>query len=65
MTTVEEYAVSTIRPFHVDISEEALTGLRRRVVAFALALEGAGDRSVAGRAVSHEPGTRPLLGDRL
>jgi pimeloyl-ACP methyl ester carboxylesterase len=33
MTTVEEYAVSTIRPFHVDVSEEALTGLRRRIVA--------------------------------
>ena len=24
MTTVEEYAVSTIRPFCVDISEEAI-----------------------------------------
>jgi pimeloyl-ACP methyl ester carboxylesterase len=33
MTTVEEYAVSTIRPFSVDISEEALIELRRRVVA--------------------------------
>ena len=33
MTTVEEYAVSTIRPFCVDISEEALIELRRRVVA--------------------------------
>jgi pimeloyl-ACP methyl ester carboxylesterase len=33
MTTVEERPVATIRPFHVSVSEEALTGLRRRIVA--------------------------------
>jgi hypothetical protein len=33
MTAVEEQTGSAIRPFHVDVPEEALTELRRRLAA--------------------------------
>ena len=33
MTAAEKQADSTIRPFHVDVPEEALTELRRRLAA--------------------------------
>jgi hypothetical protein len=53
-----------IRPFQVDTPEEKLAELRRRI-ADAPAFRGAGPRSVAGRAIGHDSGTRTLLGDRL
>ena len=58
-TTVE------IRPFHVDIPDEALEDLRRRIAATRWPSQGAGHRSLAGRAAGDDPGARPLLGDRL
>ena len=62
-TTVE--SATEIRPFHVDIPEEELDELRRRIAADALAQQGARPRSVAGRAAGDDAGARALLGDRL
>ena len=52
-----------IRPFTFQVTDEELADLRRRVEATRWP-----DRETdptAGRAVGHDPGTRPLLGDRL
>ena len=62
-TTVQ--TATGVRPFHVDIPEEQLAELRDRIAASALALQGAGHRPVARRAVSDDQGARPLLGNRV
>ena len=62
-TTVE--TATEIRPFHVEIPEDAA---RRPAPAHrrdALAQQGARRRSVAGRAAGDDAGARALLGDRL
>jgi hypothetical protein len=53
---------SEIRPFHVDISDEALEDLRRRIEATNWPEK---DRrgSVAGRAARNDSGARTLLGE--
>ena len=58
-------ATAAIRPFRLEIEEQQLTDLFRRLGPTTLALERAGRRSVAGRAISDHSGARPLLGDRL
>jgi len=52
-----------IRPFHVDIAEDALDDLRRRITGHELAGEGDRRGSVAGRAAGNDSGTRTVLGD--
>ena len=61
-STVE--TANEIRPFQVDIPEEELDDLRRRIAATRWPTQGARRRSVAGRAAGDDPGARPLLGDR-
>ena len=54
---------SDIRPFHVDISDEALEDLRRRLDATHWPSKELVARSVAGRATGDDPGAGQLLGD--
>ena len=62
-TTVE--TATEIRPFQVEIPEEQIDDLRRRIAGDALAEQGARRRSLAGRAAGDHEGARPLLGERL
>ena len=59
-TTVQ--TATDIRPFHVDIPEEKLAELRRRIAATRWPSRELVARSVAGRAVGDDPGARALLG---
>ena len=43
---------ATVRPFRVEVSQVDLDDLRRRIALVALALPGAGHRSLAGRAAA-------------
>ena len=61
-STVE--TANELRPFHVDMPEEAPRRPAPAPRRDALAQPGAGRRSVPGRAAGHAAGTRPLLGDR-
>ncbi len=54
-----------IRPFQVDIPQQEIDELRRRVTATRWPTQGARRRSVAGRAVGDDAGARPLLDDRV
>ena len=54
-----------IRPFRVDMPDEAIADLRRRIAATRWPSQGARRRPVAGRAAGDDPGARPLLGGRL
>ena len=63
MSTTGE-AANEIRPFHIEVPEEALEDLRRRIAATRWPSR-ARRRSVPGRAVGHDPGARPLLGQRV
>ena len=61
-TTVEP--TTEVRPFHVDVPDEDLADLRRRITATRWPeKETVADR-VAGRAARDDPGARALLGDR-
>ena len=62
-TTVQ--SATENRPFRVDNSRREARELRDRIAGDALALPGAGRRSVAGRAVGDDQGARPLLEDRV
>ena len=50
-----------IRPFTLDIGQEQLDELRRRILATRWPTEGAGRRPLAGRAARDDQGTRRLL----
>ena len=62
-STVE--TATEIRPFHVEVPEDDLDDLRRRIAATRWPREGARRRSVAGRAAGDDAGARALLGDRV
>ena len=66
MTQVETTTTHPeVRPFRVDVPEEDLVDLRRRIAATQWPeKETVADR-VAGRAARDDSGTRPLLGDRI
>ena len=54
-----------IKPFHVEIPEEQIDDLRRRIAATRWPIEGARPGSVAGRPAGDDAGARALLGERL
>ena len=56
---------AAIRPFHVEIPDEALEDLRRRIADARLPSKELVDGSVAGRAARDDPGARALLADRV
>ena len=62
MGTSEDTA---IRPFRVDIPEEALADLRRRIAMTRWPDRETVERRVPGRATGDHSGTRPLLGNGL
>jgi len=63
--TTEKSGATAIRPFHVDLPNEALEDLRRRIAATRLpSKELVTDRS-QGRPAGDDPGARALLDDRL
>ena len=64
MSTTVDTAVD-VRPFEVEIPDETLQDLRRRIDGDALAREGDRRRSVAGRAARDDAGPRALLGNGL
>ena len=55
---------TAIRPFHVDVPDEALVDLRRRIKRDQVARAGNGHGRVAGRAARDDAEARALLGDR-
>ena len=62
-TTVE--TATDIRPFQVEVPQEKIDDLRRRIAAARLPGKELVDDRVAGRAAGDDPGARALLGDRL
>ena len=63
MSSTAETA-SEIRPFQVDIPEDDLADLRRRVAATRWPSKELVARSIAGRAVGDSAGAGPLLDER-
>ena len=63
MSSTVETAID-IRPFHVDISDEALEDLRRRIASTNWPEKDRGG-SIPGRAARHDPGACALLADGL
>jgi hypothetical protein len=57
--------MTEVRPFSIDVPEEELVELRRRIAATRWPEKGPRRRPVAGRPARGDPGTRPLLGDRV
>ena len=56
---------SAIRPFHVNVPEEKLVDLRRRITATQWPEKETVDDSIAGRAARDDAEARALLGDGL
>ena len=54
-----------IRPFQIEIPDEQIDDLRRRIAATRLPTEGTRPRPFAGRAAGDDPGACPLLDDRV
>ncbi len=66
METQTNTTTSTaVRPFRVDIPEEAIADLRRRIAATVWPEQGDRRRCFAGRAAGDDSETRALLGHRL
>ena len=57
-------ADAAIRPFRVEVPDEALVDLRRRIAATRWPEQETVTDRVAGRAARHDAGARALLGDR-
>ena len=66
MTQAEtSMARTAVRPFRIDVPEEDLVDLRRRIARHAWPEKETVADQFAGRAARDDSGTRALLGDRL